>query len=73
MAETAAQAVIGQPTLRTDARLKVTGAARYPSDEPAPNAAYAFLVTSGIARGRVAGFHLQAAQSVPGVVVYPHS
>jgi xanthine dehydrogenase YagR molybdenum-binding subunit len=68
MAEIVAQPVIGQPTLRIDGRLKVTGAARYPSDEPAPNAAYAFLVTSGIARGRIAGFDLEAAQNVPGVL-----
>src|SRR6185295_19828793 len=68
MAEAASHPVIGQPTLRIDGRLKVTGAARYPSDEPAPNAAHAFLVTSAIARGRIAGFDFRAARNVPGLL-----
>ena len=34
-------------------RLKVTGAARYPSDEPLANPAFACLATSSIARGAI--------------------
>ena len=33
--------IIGQPTLRIDGRLKVTGAAKYASDEAVTNPAYA--------------------------------
>ena len=44
---------LGAPIARLDARLKVTGAARYGSDMSAANAVYAFLATSAIARGRI--------------------
>ena len=40
----------------------------YPSDEPIANAAWAFLVTSAIARGRIAGFELEEARALPGVL-----
>jgi xanthine dehydrogenase YagR molybdenum-binding subunit len=57
---------IGTPAVRIDGRLKVTGAARYPSDEPVQAPAYAFLLTSTIAKGRIVAFHLDAAKAVPG-------
>src|SRR5436190_10189993 len=60
--------MIGQPTLRIDGAQKVTGAARYPSDEPLAGAAFAFLVTSGVARGRLLGFDLEEAQGLEGVL-----
>ena len=47
------KANMGPPEPRLDARLKVTGEARYGSDFPVGNPAYAFLVTSAIARGRI--------------------
>ena len=47
---------------------KVTGAARYATDETAANPAYAYLVTSTIAKGRVTGFELDAARAVPGYI-----
>jgi xanthine dehydrogenase YagR molybdenum-binding subunit len=59
---------IGKPATRIDGRLKVTGQAVYPADEPLARPAYAFLVTSAIARGRVTGFDLDAAKAVPGVL-----
>ena len=62
------KANMGQPAPRTDGRLKVTGEARYPSDMPVANPAYAFLVTSAIARGRIRSFDLEAARAVPGVL-----
>lgn len=62
------KANMGEPAPRYEARLKVTGAARYPSDEPVSNPAYAFLVTSAIARGRIHGMDLTAARQVPGVL-----
>ncbi len=58
----------GQPVPRIDGRLKVTGEARYAADFPLNNLAYAVLVTSSIARGRVRQLHLEAARSVPGVL-----
>src|SRR5262249_15853433 len=61
-------AAIGTPTLRIDGRAKVTGGARYASDVVVANAAHAVLVTSAIARGRVAGFDLGEAQRVPGLI-----
>lgn len=59
---------LGRPVMRIDGIAKVTGAARYPSDEPVANAAFAYLVTSTIARGKVTGFQLDAARAVPGVL-----
>jgi xanthine dehydrogenase YagR molybdenum-binding subunit len=59
---------IGKPATRIDGPAKVTGAARYPSDEPLANPAYAVLVTSAVAKGRLAGLDLAAAKAVPGVL-----
>ncbi len=68
-----ASGVFGKPTpgrshLRIDGVAKVTGQAHYGSDEPVGNAAYAWLVTSAVSRGRVTGFRLAAAKAVPGVL-----
>ena len=60
--------LIGKPAVRIDGPAKVTGQARYPSDEPLQNPAYAYLVTSSISRGRVRGFDLAAARAAPGVL-----
>ena len=62
------KANMGQPVPRYDARLKVTGEARYPSDVPVSNPAYAFLVTSRIAKGRLEQLDLAEARAVPGVL-----
>ncbi len=60
--------LIGQPAIRIDGRAKVTGRAAFASDEPMPNPAYAFLVTSAVARGRVRHVDGAAARAVPGVL-----
>lgn len=60
--------LIGKPATRLEGREKVTGRALYASDEPLAHAAYAYLITSRIARGRIAGFDLQDAWAVPGVL-----
>ena len=60
--------LIGKPAIRIDGRAKVMGRAAFASDEPAANPAHAFLVTSAIARGRIAGFDLDEAWAVPGVL-----
>ena len=52
----------GKPEPRVDARLKVTGEARYAADIPVSNLAYAVLVTSDIAAGEVMSISLEAAR-----------
>jgi xanthine dehydrogenase YagR molybdenum-binding subunit len=59
---------MGQPVPRYDARLKVTGEARFPSDVPVRNPAFAFLVTSSIARGELTRLDTADARAVPGVL-----
>ncbi|HEY7930356.1 MAG TPA: hypothetical protein VID71_10100, partial [Steroidobacteraceae bacterium] len=59
---------LGQPAPRIDGRLKVTGAARYASDQALAHPAHAFLVTSSVARGQIRGFDLEAARAVPDVL-----
>lgn len=67
------KANMGQPEPRLDGRLKVTGEARYGSDFAVANPAYAFLITSAIARGRIAGMDLGEAINVPGVLeIFTH-
>ena len=64
----APKANMGEPVPRLDARLKVTGEARYPADTPLDHPAHAVLVTSSIAKGRLTGLDLDAARAVPGVL-----
>jgi len=59
---------MGAPAPRYDARLKVTGQARYPADTPLANPAYAVLVTSAIAKGSLASLEIDDARAVPGVL-----
>jgi xanthine dehydrogenase YagR molybdenum-binding subunit len=60
---------MGQPAPRVDGRLKVTGQAKYGSDFQVGRPAYAFLVTSAIARGTITGFDESDARKVPGVLL----
>ncbi len=60
--------MLGKAASRIDGVAKVTGTAKFASDEAVPNPAYAYLVTSAIARGRVGSFHLDMAKAVPGVL-----
>lgn len=59
---------IGRPLNRIEGHAKVTGAAIYPSDEPLTNPAFAYLVTSTIARGRIVRMHFDKARAVTGVI-----
>src|SRR5690242_112333 len=68
MAAPEPKANMGQPVPRYDALAKVTGQARYAADMPLMNPAYAYLVTSAIARGRIDGFDLTDAGGVRGVI-----
>ncbi|WOS67079.1 MULTISPECIES: xanthine dehydrogenase family protein molybdopterin-binding subunit [Sinorhizobium] len=58
----------GKSATRIDGPSKVTGAARYASDEPVANPAYAYLVTSTVAKGSIRAFMLDEARSIPGVL-----
>ena len=58
----------GQLHTRIDGPAKVRGHARYASDEPVANPAWAFLLTSAIARGRIKQFELDEALALPGVI-----
>ncbi|TDC65742.1 xanthine dehydrogenase family protein molybdopterin-binding subunit [Streptomyces hainanensis] len=59
---------VGREIDRVDGRLKVTGAAQYSGDYPAPDTAYAHVVTSTIARGTIRGIDTAAALAAPGVL-----
>ncbi len=58
----------GAPVPRYDGRAKVTGAAQYASDVLLADVAFAYLVTSPVARGRIKSFDLKAARAVSGVL-----
>lgn len=58
----------GRPLTRREARLKVTGAARYAADNAPEELLHAVLAVSTIARGRVAALDVAAARAHPGVV-----
>lgn len=67
------KANMGRPEPRLEAKLKVTGGARFASDMPVNNAAFAFLVTSPIAKGSIAAIDLSEAKAVPGVLeIFTH-
>ncbi|MGH6664255.1 MAG: xanthine dehydrogenase family protein molybdopterin-binding subunit, partial [Pseudolabrys sp.] len=67
------KANMGQPAPRLEARLKVTGQARYASDMPVNNPAFAYLVTSAIAKGAITNIDLNEARAVPGVLdIFTH-
>ena len=59
---------MGQPIPRYDARAKVTGKALYAADMALPDVAYAYLLSSRIAKGRIKSFDLKAARALPGVL-----
>src|SRR2546430_15516180 len=60
--------LIGRATPRVDGRLKVTGAARYGADAEIANPAFAYLVTSRIARGRITRIDDAPTRAVSGVL-----
>lgn len=62
--------VIGRPTNRIDGPAKVTGTApyAYERNDVAPNAAYGWIVGSGIATGRIERIDTKTAEDAPGVI-----
>ncbi|NUZ07348.1 aldehyde oxidoreductase molybdenum-binding subunit PaoC [Piscinibacter koreensis] len=61
---------VGKPFDRIDGRFKTTGTAPYAYErhDVAPNAAYGYVVTSGVAKGRIASIDVAAARAAPGVL-----
>lgn len=62
------KANMGAPAARIDARVKVTGQARYASDEPLANPAHGWLVTSPISKGHITRIDTTAARRVAGLL-----
>lgn len=62
--------IIGKPADRIDGRLKVTGAATYAYETAVPRAAaYGYIVSAPIAKGRIVRIDTRAADSMPGVLL----
>ena len=60
--------IIGQPVTRQDAKLKVTGTAKYSAEFALPGMVYAVLVGAPIARGHITSIDTAAARAAPGVL-----
>jgi xanthine dehydrogenase YagR molybdenum-binding subunit len=59
---------IGTPTSRVDGHAKVTGAAKYAGEFNVPGLAYGAVITSTIAKGRIARIDVSEALRVDGVL-----
>ncbi len=59
---------MGLPVPRIDGRAKVTGGAKYGSDFATSRPAYAYMVTSSIARGAITGFDDAGVREMPGIL-----
>ena len=68
MSTTRAIDVVGTPRDRVDGRLKVMGAATYPTDVNLPGLVHAALVQSTIISGRIRDIAVDAAERAPGVL-----
>ncbi|MCU0685298.1 MAG: xanthine dehydrogenase family protein molybdopterin-binding subunit [Polyangiaceae bacterium] len=64
---------VGRATSRVDGRAKVTGGAKYAADVSAPGLLYGWVVSSTVARGRVASIDAAEALAVEGVAqIFTH-
>jgi xanthine dehydrogenase YagR molybdenum-binding subunit len=61
-------AYIGNPVSRADGRAKVTGSAKYAAEFNTPDLAYASVVSSTIAKGRILRIDTSAALRLKGVI-----
>ncbi len=59
---------IGDPIIRVDGKVKVTGKAKYAAEFQIPNLAYAVMITSTVASGRIQRMDVGAAEKAPGVL-----
>ncbi|MDV5355401.1 aldehyde oxidoreductase molybdenum-binding subunit PaoC [Enterobacter asburiae] len=62
--------VVGQPHDRIDGPLKVSGRAHYAYEwhDVLPNVAYGYIVSAGIAKGKISEINCDAAGNAPGVL-----
>ncbi len=58
-----------EPLSRVDAKLKVTGAAKYSAEFQLPDLKYAVLVSSTVTKGRIKSIDTKAAAAAPGVLL----
>ena len=64
---------VGTAQSRVDGPAKVTGQAKYAGEFAAPDLTHGYVVSSGIARGRILSIDTAAAEAVPGVLkVFTH-
>ncbi|MFF9815611.1 xanthine dehydrogenase family protein molybdopterin-binding subunit [Streptomyces sp. NPDC014006] len=63
---------VGRAHPRVEGRAKVTGAARYAGEIPFADLAHGWLVTSSVARGRIAGIDTEPVLAMPGVLAVLH-
>ncbi|WBA43439.1 xanthine dehydrogenase family protein molybdopterin-binding subunit [Hymenobacter canadensis] len=64
---------IGKATSRVDGPAKVTGTATYAAEYHLPNMAYAYVVNSPIAKGKITKIHADEVLALPGVIqVFSH-
>jgi xanthine dehydrogenase YagR molybdenum-binding subunit len=61
--------VVGHPVDRVEGPQKVSGAARYAYEYPAPNVAYGVVLGAQIAKGRIVAIDTKAAHAAPGVLL----
>jgi xanthine dehydrogenase YagR molybdenum-binding subunit len=67
------EAHVGSPRSRVDGPAKVTGAAPYAAEFDAPDLVFGYVMSSAVAKGRIARIDTAAAEAVPGVLkVYTH-
>ncbi|WP_431982341.1 xanthine dehydrogenase family protein molybdopterin-binding subunit [Streptomyces qinglanensis] len=72
MTTTAKTRTAGAARTRVEGREKVTGAARYASEQPFEELAHGWLVLSTVARGRVRAVGEEAVRALPGVLTVLH-
>lgn len=72
MTTTAKPRALGVAHTRVEGRDKVTGAARYASDQPFEQLVHGWFVLSTVARGRVRTLGEEAVRALPGVVAVLH-
>src|SRR5262245_58107347 len=64
----------GKPTSRVEGRAKVIGTAKYAAEYNVPNLAHGVVISSAIAKGRIARIHTADALAVEGVLdVFTHA
>ena len=71
-ANTKSAYAIGQPVKRKEDGKLLRGQGRYTDDVNLPNQAYAYILRSTIAHGRIKSINTEAAKTMPGVLAHLH-